>query len=470
MAGGSFPSEFIGEPSGVRFTLQTPESLYEAAAAAQSGELAYALLPPPLQSVTASMESDGSTFELKAKIDYAAIAKDALASHELIQKVVERLQYRDAVKIDERGSNFITRGYATNFVIGKHFGFGNGLTISTGGVDDGGRRVLRLLARPQVEAPTFHPALINMLGIISIATSIVYSHAKNKSPEELIAIGPPKPNKDNKSTGVLDKIVVERPNVEFGEIGGQDEAKREIMGLAAALADPEAYKRWGTKPPKGILLYGPPGTGKTLMARALASQAQARFFHVQASDIGSKWYGESEKIMQDIFDAASTGGKTIIYFDEVDAISPNRQEAHEATRRVVSTILQNIDGLGASDNVLLVASTNLINEVDSALLRPGRFDRKVYVGLPSQVDRTQILNIHLRHASELAGRELSAKSLDLSAVASNAENLSGADLAEIVRRALEDKVRLEAAGKRPGLLTTKDLSYQLSHYERVHRV
>jgi len=267
--------------------------------------------------------------------------------------------------------------------------------------------------------------------------------------------------------GLKDKLEVVKPDVSFEDIGGQEVAKRELEGLAFALSNPELYKKWGTKPPKGILLYGPPGTGKTLMAKALASEANARFLHVKASDIGSKWYGESEQIVQQIFDFAAQGGeKTIIYLDEIDSITPRRDGMHEATQRVIGTILQNIDGMGSNDNIMIVASTNRMECIDTAMLRPGRLDRLVEVGLPEAEGRKQILDIHMKKANGVAGREL-FENIDIAIISKQTDGFSGADIAEIIRRTLEDKVRVEGSGRDVGLVTTQDILVQITNYERT---
>jgi transitional endoplasmic reticulum ATPase len=266
---------------------------------------------------------------------------------------------------------------------------------------------------------------------------------------------------------LLGKIEIEKPDVTFEDIGGQPQAKREIQGLAFALKNPELYKKWGTRPPKGIILYGPPGTGKTLMARALASQADARFFHVETSDIASKWYGESEQIVKSIFELASQNGeKTIIFFDEIDAIAPQREGSHEATHRVVSTLLENMDGMTSRDNVMVVASTNRLDGVEPALLRAGRFDRWVEVPLPDEEGRKQIFNIHMQKVEQVAGRSLFS-GVNLDAIIPNTEKSSGADIAEVVRRALEEKVRQEGTGQQVGLVTTEDILRELKNYERI---
>ena len=204
-----------------------------------------------------------------------------------------------------------------------------------------------------------------------------------------------------------------------------------------------------------------------MLAKALAAQAKARFFHVEVSDIVSKWYGEAEQLMKTVFEEASkTAGKTIIFFDELDAIAPRRGESHEASGRIVSTMLENIDGLEANPDILVVAATNRPEAIDPALLRPGRFDRIVEVPLPDEKGRREILTIHIKKAEEIAGRELFAD-LDMKKVLEGTKEFSGADLAEIIRRVLEEKVRLEGKGEKPGPVTTEDLLRIIKSYERV---
>lgn len=215
------------------------------------------------------------------------------------------------------------------------------------------------------------------------------------------------------------------------------------------------------------MLYGPPGTGKTLMAKALASQADARFFHVEASDIASKWYGESEQIVKSIFDLAASGDEpTIIFVDEMDAIAPQREGSQQATQRVVSTLLENMDGMAAHDNVMVVASTNRLESLDSALTRAGRFDRWVEVPLPDEEGRRQILGIHMGKAEEMAGRQLFSD-VNLDVIASKIEGSNGADVAEIIRRTLEEKVRQEGTGQQPPSVTNEDFLKEIKRYERV---
>ena len=236
----------------------------------------------------------------------------------------------------------------------------------------------------------------------------------------------------------------------FADVGGQDAARTELETICLAVKQPDAFRAWGARPPRGVLLYGPPGTGKTLLARALAHEAGARFLHVRASDVVSKWYGEAEKRMQSAFDRARAEAPTVMFFDEIDALARNRELAHEATHRIVSTFLENMDGLREVEGVIVLAATNRPEAVDEALLRPGRFDRLVEVPLPVREDRRAIFRVLMRRAERKAARplfaELDAEQWD--ALLDASKGFSGADVAETVRRALEAKVRSGATAGR----------------------
>lgn len=242
----------------------------------------------------------------------------------------------------------------------------------------------------------------------------------------------------------------------FAAVGGLPQVKRELRGVLVAVRDPDAYRRWGVRPPRGVLLHGPPGTGKTLLARCLALGAGARFVHVRSTDVTSKWYGEAERRLQAVFDEARANPPTVIFFDELDAVAPAREDSHEATHRIVSTLLVNLDGLEDVNDVVVVAATNRPDTIDSALTRPGRFDRLIEVPLPDREGRDQILRIHLEDASRAAGREIFAppgrKAWD--ALINATDGMNGASLSEVVRRALEARV---LAGDRDGHVTAEDL-------------
>jgi AAA+ superfamily predicted ATPase len=235
----------------------------------------------------------------------------------------------------------------------------------------------------------------------------------------------------------------------FGDVGGHEAVKSELQAICIAVKDPDRFRRWGARPPRGVLLFGPPGTGKTMLARALAHESGAKFIHVRASDVVSKWYGEAEQKLQQVFDWARRERPSVLFFDEIDAIARSREDAHEATHRIVSTFLENMDGLRELDGVIVLAATNRPDAVDEALTRPGRFDRLVEVPLPSAGERRAIFRVHLQRADAQARRSLFEPITedDWTELASVSEGYSGADIAEVVRRALEARVRSDETGR-----------------------
>ena len=194
---------------------------------------------------------------------------------------------------------------------------------------------------------------------------------------------------------------------------------------------PDAFRRMGIEPPKGILLFGPPGTGKTLLARAVATESEANFISVKGPELLSKWVGESEKGIREVFRRAKMAAPSIIFFDELDALVPRRGsgfgDAH-VTERVISQLLTELDGLEKLENVVVIGATNRPDLIDPALLRPGRFDRLVYVPPPDEKARLEILKIHTRKMPL-------AKDVDLEQLAKETEHYSGSDLAALCREA-----------------------------------
>jgi len=223
----------------------------------------------------------------------------------------------------------------------------------------------------------------------------------------------------------------------FSEIGGLDRELsklREIVELP--LLNPGLFQRLGVLPPKGVLLFGPPGSGKTLMAKAMAAEANARFFYLSAPEVMRKHYGESEARLREVFDKARAAAPSILFIDEIDAIAPRRDLAvGEVEKRVVAQLLTLMDGMDARGNVIVVAATNLPNSIDPALRRPGRFDREVSLGVPNKQARCEILRIHARDMPLSDG-------VDLDGVANRANGFTGADL-----RALCQEAGLAAASR-----------------------
>jgi transitional endoplasmic reticulum ATPase len=197
----------------------------------------------------------------------------------------------------------------------------------------------------------------------------------------------------------LREIYIEVPKVRWSDVGGLEEAKQELReAVEWPLKYPNRFKVMGIKPPKGILLFGPPGTGKTLLAKAVANESGANFIAVRGPEILSKWFGESEKAIREIFKKARMAAPCVVFFDEIDAIAPARGYRIDsgATDRIVNQILAEMDGIAPLRNVVVIAATNRPDILDPALLRPGRFDRIIYVPPPDRDAVLEILKVHTR--------------------------------------------------------------------------
>ena len=228
------------------------------------------------------------------------------------------------------------------------------------------------------------------------------------------------------------EVYLETPDVRWEDIGGLESVKRELMeAVEWPLKYPELYKKLGYQMPKGILLYGPSGTGKTLLAKAVATESEANFISVRGPELLSKWVGESERGIREVFRRARQAAPCIIFFDEIDAIAPIRGLGGDSmvTERVVSQLLTELDGIQPLSGVVVLAATNRIDMLDPALLRAGRFDKLLYVPLPDRAARLQILQIHTR------GKPLK-EDVDLGRIADMTDGFSGADLAAVVNTAV----------------------------------
>ncbi len=228
------------------------------------------------------------------------------------------------------------------------------------------------------------------------------------------------------------EVMVEAPRVRWEDVGGLDAAQNRLKeGVELPLKDPDAFRRLGIRPAKGFLLYGPPGTGKTLLAKAVAREAEANFIATKSSDLLSKWYGESEQQITRLFQRARQVAPCVIFIDELDSLVPARGSGAgepQVTERVVNTILAEMDGLEELQSVVVIGATNRPNLIDPALLRPGRFDELVYVGVPNAEGRRRILAIQTQKMPL-------ASDVDLDEVARRTDRFTGADLEDVVRRA-----------------------------------
>ena len=235
-----------------------------------------------------------------------------------------------------------------------------------------------------------------------------------------------------KAVQVSDETI---PEVTYEDIGGlTDEVKKIREMVELPLKHPEIFDKLGIEPPKGVILHGPPGTGKTLLAKAVANETEANFILLNGPEIMSKFYGESEKKIREIFDDAEKNAPSIIFIDEIDAIAPKREEVQgEVERRVVSQLLTMMDGLKTRGKVVVIGATNRVNSLDSALRRPGRFDREIEISVPDKEARLNILKIHTRN--------MPLKGVDLKMLAGKTHGFVGADLAALTKEAAMNLLR-----------------------------
>ena len=228
------------------------------------------------------------------------------------------------------------------------------------------------------------------------------------------------------------EVFVEVPKVKYDEIGGLDDIIQKLKeSVEWPIKNPEAFKRIGINPPAGILLYGPPGTGKTLLAKAVANESEANFISIKGPELLSKWVGESEKAVREVFRKARMAAPTVIFFDEIDSIASRRgSNGGDAgvTERVISQLLTEMDGLEALNEVIIMAGTNRPDIVDPALLRPGRFDRIIYVRPPDLEGRKEILDIY-------AKKMPLDDDVNLEEIARSLEGFVGSDIEALCREA-----------------------------------
>ena len=228
------------------------------------------------------------------------------------------------------------------------------------------------------------------------------------------------------------EVMVEIPSVKWNDVGGLDKSRQEILeAVEWPLSDPERFREMGLQPPNGILLYGPPGTGKTLIAKAVATEISANFISIRGPQLLSKWMGESEKAIREVFKKAKQVSPCIIFFDEIDALAPIRgmDSSSRAMERVVNQLLVEMDGLEVLKDVVVVAATNRPDMIDPALLRSGRFDRAVFIGPPAKDGREEILRIHARNMPL-------SEDVDLIEIADLTDGYVGSDLEAICREAV----------------------------------
>jgi transitional endoplasmic reticulum ATPase len=238
---------------------------------------------------------------------------------------------------------------------------------------------------------------------------------------------------ESEGTATADQwIVRERPKLRFNDVAGLDDVKEDIrLKMIYPFEHPQLARKFGIAPGGGVLLYGPPGTGKTMLAKATAGEIEATFFKISPADVLSKWVGEAEQNIKKLFDAAAGEKRAIIFIDEIEALIPaRRDEGSSVMQRVVPQILQGMEGFDEREvsPILFMGATNVPWQLDPAVLRPGRFDEKVYIPLPDYPARRKMLDIYL-------GKRPVAEDVDLDTIAKRLEGYSGADIKYLCDRA-----------------------------------
>ncbi len=305
------------------------------------------------------------------------------------------------------------------------------------------KRILmdRVMVKGDIISPTPRKRTYGptMLGMIEDMFALGFGDIKlvvvNTEPKGIVKITP------NTAVEVLSHAVDVKeeekiPMITYEDIGGlKEEIKKVREMIELPLKHPELFEKLGIEPPKGVLLYGPPGTGKTLLAKAVANESGAHFISINGPEVTSKWYGESERKIRDIFKQAQENAPSIIFIDEIDAIAPKREDVNgEVERRVVAQLLASMDGLESRGQVIVIGATNRPDAIDPALRRPGRFDREIEIGVPDRNGRLEILQIHTRNMPL-------AKDVDLKKIADMTHGYVGADLSALVKEAAMSALR-----------------------------
>lgn len=267
-------------------------------------------------------------------------------------------------------------------------------------------------------------------------------------------------NESNKEEEEYDGRFLQKPDINFNDVGGMEAVKKEIeLKIIKPLLHPELYKAYGKKIGGGILLYGPPGCGKTYIAKATAGQVKAKFISVSLNDILDMWIGNSEKNLHEIFELARKNTPCVLFIDEIDALGASRSDMKQSSgRHLINQFLQELDGISSTnDGVLIIGATNTPWNLDPAFRRPGRFDRIVFVPPPDAASRESILRLKLNNKP--------TGTIDFQSIAKKAENYSGADIDAIIDISIEQKLEASFSEGIPKPLETSDLVNALKKHK-----
>lgn len=319
-----------------------------------------------------------------------------------------------------------------------------------------------------IEKDYMEPDAILMAELTETCVNSLYEAFNKKTDAELFMKLYTPLHMKERGSSCTDKVTIKQKSREikkplFDDIGGCEEAKMELALLAHGFQNPLDYEKWGMRFPRGILLYGPPGTGKTMLAMAMANECEATFIVKKCSDMVNKYFGESEKNIERAFDEAEKKAPSILMFDEINSIIPSRSSIDNHMQRLVNTMLSRMDGMEKTDGVVVMGTTNLLESLDPAIIRGGRFDKLIEVPLPDFDARKKIYQIHCygkRIDDEINYDLLSRKS----------EGLSGADIEEILQKGLQSKLKKDIMDMNPGPLDTDDIMKSIEQYKKSRKM
>lgn len=318
-----------------------------------------------------------------------------------------------------------------------------------------------------IEKSYMEPDAIFLAELTELCLNSVYNLFEKKADAELF-MKLYEPLHMKEKTSCQKNIIIRRKSEEiktplFDDIGGCEEAKTELTLLAHGFSNPLDYEKWGMRFPRGILLYGPSGTGKTMLARAMANECDASFIVEKCSEMVNKYFGESEKNIERAFDEAEKNAPAILMFDEINSIIPNRADINDHMQRIVNTMLGRMDGMKKSDGVVVMGTTNLLESLDPAIIRGGRFDKLIEVPLPDYDARKQIYQI------QCYGKRIDDE-INYELLARKSDGLSGADIEAIIQEGLKSKLKKDIMDMNPGPLDTDDIIEAMNHYNKSRKI
>ena len=355
---------------------------------------------------------------------YAVFTPNARSEELPISAVVQMAKDGDITRIEINGDNlFITGLGGRTFTSRKEADSSLVETLERAGIDTQAASGPEIIVKGSSGLGSFFGLLINFLPLIFFGGLLLFMmrQAQGSGSQTM-----------NFGRSRARVVMANRPTVSFSDVAGEEEAKEELAEVVQFLKFPERFTSLGAHVPRGVLLAGPPGTGKTLLARAVAGEAEVPFFSISGSEFVEMFVGVGASRVRDLFDQAKRNAPCIIFVDEIDAVGRHRGAGlgggHDEREQTLNQILVEMDGFDTGTNVIVVAATNRPDILDPALLRPGRFDRRVVLDLPDVVGREAILNVHSK------GKPLDANA-DLTVIARQTPGFSGADLANLVNEA-----------------------------------